>query len=285
MLVMRTVAYARKLVPKPPRVLFLTTVVVILGVTIVLAIHFSLLNTAKVHLENAYEDVAYTLMPSAERAFVYGERHFNAMQKGEYDVARAKYFSEETRRLDPDHSLVHHELARISFLEGNQETALYRITTQIEKHGSATASSYYVRGLIEGFLGKYADSARDYETYLKTDPTNWAALTDYSWVLLKSGRIHEALDATSYGLNYFPDNPWLLNANAIALYELGKVEDGLVQIRKAQRVVSTVTEEDWLKAYPGNDPRMAGEGVRALQDSIIHNMHTMNSRHDSGELQ
>ena len=82
----------------------------------------------------------------------------------------------------------------------------------------------------------------------------------------------DALHATARGLSFFPDNPWLLNSNAIALYEEGFLAEAQEQARRALALTLKLTEEDWLLAYPGNDPRVAREGLDALGDSIRANM-------------
>lgn len=213
--------------------------------------------------------------PSAERAYSYGRHHFDSGNPAMYDIDRAERFFEEAQQLNSSLPLLNHQLARIAFLQGDFEEALVYINIQIKFHANETMSSYYVRGLIEGYMGNYAAAAKDYEHYLQFDPTNWAALNDYAWVLLKAGRVEDAAVATLKGLEVHPNNPWLLNTNAIALYELGYIPEARHQARAAVKAVSDITEEEWLIANPGNDPRSAQDGIRALQDSVRRNMHTI----------
>ncbi len=165
------------------------------------------------------EDIMYALHPSPERAFAYGERHFSAGDVAEYDIVRAGYFFNEAAKKDPTIPYLYHELARIDFLRGDFTAALARINFQISMQGDKTPNSYYVRGLIEGYMGDYDASAKDYEHFLKFDPNNWAALNDYAWVLLKADRPGDAAEAAEKGLALFPNNAWLLNTDATALYE------------------------------------------------------------------
>ena len=221
------------------------------------------------------EDLSLFLMPTAERSYSYGERHFGSQYSVSYDLERALYFFKETLRRDSNHPLAYHQLARIAFLQGDFARALRLIEIQIRYHPGATISSYYVKALIEGYMGEYEASARDYQVFLSSHPTNWAALNDYAWVLLKAERAHEAVVATARGLSFFPDNPWLLNTNAIALHEIGYTEAARDQARKAVQAAKTITEQDWLQAYPGNDAKIAQEGIRALQEFVRANMHTI----------
>jgi tetratricopeptide (TPR) repeat protein len=227
------------------------------------------------HVNLLAERISVTLMPSAERAFAYGVKHFDAREPDVYNVEAAEWFYRKAFSIEPDLFYLRHELARIAFLKGDFEEAMEHINAHIDLYGNRAPNSYYIRGLIEGYMGAYDDSIADYALFLAYEPGNWAAINDYAWVLLKAGKNREAVVATAGGLALFPDNPWLLNTNAIALYEIGLYEAAYEQALKAIRAVSTVTEHQWLVAYPGNDPRVAAEGVIALQDAAIRNMHTI----------
>src|SRR6185503_11461879 len=98
---------------------------------------------------------------------------------------------------------------RVAFLKGDFNKALARIDLQISLHSDKVPSSYYVRGLIEGFMGDYESAARDYKIYLKGDPTNWAAGNDYAWVLLKADKPKEALEVIDSVIPFWKENPWL----------------------------------------------------------------------------
>lgn len=231
----------------------------------------------------ARENILFAIDPSAERAFTYGERHFNAMDPDAYGLDRAEYFYTKAAALDPTTPYLFHELARVAFLRGNLTKALALISIQISQSGGSTKNSYYVRGLIQGYRGAYHEAALDYETYLRSDSTNWAAITDYAWVLIKDDRPREALIALDWGLMHWPTNPWLLNSKAIALMEMNRPEDAKVVIDQAQYFVLDVSEESWMEAYPGNDPLIAPQGVAALKKAVAENMHTIIAALDDGE--
>lgn len=220
-----------------------------------------------------YERVSLFLSPSVERAYEYGARHFDAIHATSYDIDSAEYFFTRAAELNPRHPLIQHQLARIAFLRGNFPLALLRINSELKNN--PTPSSYYVRGLIKGYAGDYTGAAVDYKRYLAYDPHNWAAINDYAWVLLKSKKAREAVVVTAGGLAHFSENPWLLNTNAIGLYEIGLLAPSLEQARKALRAVRTVSKKEWLVAYPGNDPKIAQEGIGTLQDSVRKNIHTL----------
>lgn len=232
-----------------------------------------------------YEVTALRLFPSAERAFAYGEAHFDATDPGAYNLLLARSFLMQAKVLDPEFPYVNHELARISFLRGDFDTALLEIDLQIQEHGDSEANSYYVRGLIEGYMGDYGDATNDYAHFLQFDPNDWAAMNDDAWVLLKANRFQEAADITARGIRIYPDNPWLLNSNATALYELGEDQAALAAVQKAQVAVSTLTDSEWSHAYPGNDPFIAGQGVGSFKQAVADNMHTIQAALASSTLQ
>lgn len=226
-------------------------------------------------LLDAYVSSMYAIAPSAERAYRFGTKHFDATHPDDYDLERAEYFFNEGLKRDADMPFVHHQLARIAFLKGNFPLAMRHINTELETNPDPSPSSYYVRGLIEGFMGKYNDAAKDYEAYLRADPNNWAAINDYAWVLLKDKRYRDALVALDWGLITWPENPWLHNSRATALFEMGRLEEALEAAEAASRAMSSVTEASWLQAYPGNDPLIAPQGIEAFRKAVEENMHTI----------
>ncbi len=225
-----------------------------------------------VKAQKAYEYLHVQVDRSAQTPYEYGNHRFSALEAQWYDIDAAEYYFRLAHARDPKLPYVNHQIARIEFLRGDFSDAFIYINRELEVNPNPSPSTYYIRGLIAGFAGLYDVAAQDYEKYLESDPTNWAALNDYAWVLLKANRPDDALVATTFGLRYFPYNPWLLNSNAIALFETGHLVPALEQVRKASESAMYLEEIDWLIAYPGNDPRIAREGLQALFDSIRENM-------------
>ncbi len=226
---------------------------------------------------DAYEDIAYAFDPSAARAFQYGERHFSSSDPQDYDIDRAADFFNRAAAIDPATPYLYHELARTSFIEGNLRVALAQIDFQISMYGDKAPRSYYVRGLIEGYMGHYEDAELDYQHYLTLVPRSWAGMNDYAWVLLKDNKPQVAALVTDEGVSEYPDNPWLLNNNATALYETGDIADAKSIILRTEAVVQKLTPAQWSTAYPGNDPQIAAEGVETFQAAVVDNMHRIES--------
>jgi tetratricopeptide (TPR) repeat protein len=224
------------------------------------------------------EEAMLVLDRDAARAYRYGSAHFDARKTASYDIARAETLFKRALAIDPSVPYAKHQLARIYFIQGDFVTALRYINEELAEQKSPSASSYYIRGLILGYMGRYEEAAKDYAEYLTYDPTNWAALNDYAWVLLKGEKFFEAREALARGLKSFPENPWLLNSYAIALFELGDFEAARPALAKAEITVERITEQEWHTAYPGNDPRIASEGIRTLRESIKKNKQRLEDR-------
>src|SRR5580704_10334867 len=62
---------------------------------------------------DSYENAAYAIAPSPERAFAYGERHFNGEDPADYDINRASYFFNLAAAQDPSYPYLYHDIARI----------------------------------------------------------------------------------------------------------------------------------------------------------------------------
>lgn len=223
----------------------------------------------------AYEDVTLLFFASAERAYAFGTEHFDSTTSFAYDIDRAGELYRRAIALDPALPFVHHQLARVEFLHGRLPLALKYVDEEIALTGPASPSTHYVKGLILGYMDRFEESALSFETYLREDPTNWAAINDYAWVLMKAGRPEEALQSIEWGLEHWAENPWLLNSYAAALFELGQRDEARGAIEAAHNAVAHVTKEDWSRAYPGNDPQIAEDGLEALRGSIEENMHTI----------
>jgi tetratricopeptide (TPR) repeat protein len=234
----------------------------------------TLLVANRTSISDFYEEVSFSIHPTAQKAFIYGERHLTARDDA-YDLDKAEYYYLRSVALDTDIPYLFHELARIAFLRGKFSQALALINIQIEKFGDTAPNSFYVRGLIEGYMGDYTAARSDYAYFLQKDPNNWAAINYYAWILLKTHDPEEALRVTARGTSLYPENPWLLNSLAIAQYELGSLADAYATAQRAIVASQAVTEKQWLTAYPGNDPGSAKEGIAALQRSALENMHSI----------
>jgi tetratricopeptide (TPR) repeat protein len=256
----------------------------LVGFVIVLAVAQAV-PLAATTAQYAGERVMLMLRPSAERAYGYGMRHFDSERPAAYDIDRAEYFLRKTIELDPAYPLAHHQIARIEFLRGHFVEAIRQINAEIALSGDTYPAAYYVRGLVRGFRGEYSKAAEDFSHFLTLKPLSWPASNDLAWVLMKAGRYEEAARGLKAGLVHFPDNAWLLNSYAIALYEIGAHEEAAEVARRAHAAVLLLTPADWSLANPGNDPRIAGEGLATFRDAAIRNLEKISLEASASAIQ
>ena len=250
---------------------FMIPVIVVVVCALVYMVSVPTQNRAR----ELYEMVRLFFDQSGELAYAYGDEHFNANNPSAYDIDFAEHCFRIAVQRDPQVPYVFHELARVEFLKGDLGAALALIDVQILNQGDRSPSSYYVRGLIEGYMGNYAEAVNDYKHFVALAPDNWAGLNDYAWVLLKDDKPQEAISVTAQGLQHYPNNPWLLNSNATALYETGDIADARSVAERAEIAVQKLTPNEWSAAYPGNDPDIAPEGVATFQKAVADNIRTI----------
>lgn len=228
-------------------------------------------------LVDGYEGVSFALVPSAQKAFDYGDFHFSASNPEYYDINLAQYYFYKAAAMDPYLPLVWHQLARTSFINDDLIKALDQIDIQIAQEGDAVPNSYYMRGLIEAYMKDYPAAEQDYAHFFKLDPISWAGANDYAWVLLKDGKPQLAAQVVEGILTYEPDNAWLLNSDAIARSEMGDATTARERLDEAAQAVSKLTPADWAIAYPGNDPNIDSEGLEQFKQAVQDNIHSIDT--------
>jgi predicted Zn-dependent protease len=95
---------------------------------------------------------------------------------------------------------------------------------------------------------------------------------------MQSGRFSDAVYALDWAHAQWPQNPWILNSRASALFELKKYNEAYADIKAAQQESDDLTSNLWSIAYPGNDPQIADEGLRHFKEAIAYNKHTIEKK-------
>ena len=223
--------------------------------------------------------VAYTLDPTAERARTIGDYYFNWSGEGAYDLEKAKFYYNEALLLDSNTNGPWYQLARIDFLEGNFHSAIYKFNKQIRLHSDTQDPFYdrahYVRGLTYGYMKLFDRAETDFLGLIERngESSHWAYYVDLGWFYFSQGKFEELRQISEQGVQYYPDNPWILSNLGLALLNLGEPEKAVPSLEKALEEAEKLTIDDWERAYPGNDPRLAEQGlnemIKALNDNLI----------------
>ncbi len=216
--------------------------------------------------------VMLTLNTDAVFVVEIGNYYFNVYGDDVYDLKKAEKYFKKAIQIDPQVPDAWHQLARIDFLHGDFDSALYKINKQIEIHGDNFMASYYIRGLIHGFRKESEMAESDFLMFLEWDPINWAARNDLAWVYFEQARYEDTFVVAERGIEYFPNNPWLLNIAGASLLNLERYKEAEIFLSHAFLQAEQLTNRDWEKAYPGNDPRIASQGLAEMKEAIKRNL-------------
>jgi tetratricopeptide (TPR) repeat protein len=203
-----------------------------------------------------------------------GNYYFNEFDNGAHDLDKAEEYFIKALEIDPQSPVSWFQLARIDFLRGNFQSALYKINKQIELHGDEMKNAYYIRGLIHGFDGQLGKAEQDFLKFLsfEAESRGWAVHNDLAWIYFRQGNYERAEHFANQGLLYNPGNAWLLIMRGVSLLNLGEKQEAKKVLEEALAAVEQLTEEDWQGAYPGNDPRVASQGLREMREVVEFNL-------------
>ncbi len=126
-------------------------------------------------------DTAFVFNHDARFALMIGDYYFNEGGKGVYKPDIAKTYYKKALAIDPTVRNAWHQLSRIDFVEGDLHAAYDDINMQITLHGDSFPNSYYMRGLIEGYIGNLDAAEKDFQKAL--------AIGDRSGYPLKAGQL------------------------------------------------------------------------------------------------
>ncbi len=204
----------------------------------------------------------------ADSLFNKGNYYFGSEA---YDLGKAQNKYEWALKIYSQAQGPHYQLARIYFLKADFSRALDEINTEI-KNFPDFKRSYYVRGLINGYAKNFPQAISDFEEFLKWDEKSWAAHNDLAWIYFQTGDYENAEKISREGLQWNPDNPWLLNSLGTALLNLNEKKEAKNAFKKALAGAQKLTPSDWQRAYPGNNPVIAEEALRKMVENIEFNL-------------
>lgn len=222
--------------------------------------------------------------PAGLTNFELGQYYFNhgVHADGTYDLVEArKYYELDLTEAPRINKLTWHQLGRIDFLEGKFADAIYKFNIQKDTFGDLVPNVYYMLGLTYGYQARRTGSAKDwqqaeggFEKFLELEPTSPWARVDLSWLYFSQGKFNDMLPLLTEGLEKNPNNPWLLNMYGLALLNTGNQEAAIDNFKAAKTNAKQLTDLDWGMSYPGNDPKVWGEGLQEFRRLIDLNLKT-----------
>jgi tetratricopeptide (TPR) repeat protein len=219
---------------------------------------------------------------SGMSAFDRGQYYFNSGDNpsGVYDLALARANYEAAIAADPKGSPIQwYQLGRIDFLEGKFDAALQKFQTQIEYFDDRVPNVYYMIGLTYGYKARAENDTASwekgeeaFETFITYAPESPWPRVDLAWLYFSQGKFDAMLPLLTEGLQYRPENPWLLNMYGLALLNTGDREGAHEALAKAKAAADALTLEDWGRSYSGNNPATWAQGLAEFRGVIEKNL-------------
>ncbi len=212
-----------------------------------------------------------TLIPSV--SYSLGNTFFGGV-KSLYHLPLAQFFYKQATypllpvRV-PDYA--HYQLSRTYFIKGDLERAVSEAEKELTLYPN-NARTYYMLGLSYGYQNREKDAVDAFAKYLEVYPTSWAARNDKAWLEFRVGNINEAIKTLQPVVETHIANVWVQNSYCALLIAKRIYDRAEVSCNLAKSAVEQMDEKAWGIAYPGNDPRIYGEGLSATKKSIETNL-------------
>lgn len=219
----------------------------------------------------------------ANLAFAIGDYYFgnqstiSKANKRPYDLPFAEKAFGKARAIDPSVRLAHYMLARIEFVHADFNTALINLDTELSLYPE-NKRTLYMRALAYAYRDLPGDlllAEQDFREFIVWAPREWAGYNDLAFVLAKEKKYLDAAKVLKEGIAKAEDgatNLWLWDALGVMELNLNNPAQAVSALIKAQNYAVVLTEIDWQRAYPGNNPSMAPQGIEAIRRGILKNI-------------
>lgn len=216
------------------------------------------------------------LLTSQSLHFKIGDIFFGGVPKL-YNINLAQYFFYKA-----SHPLIgkaapysNHQLSRTYFIKGKLEDSLITARKELELYPKHT-ETYYIIGLTLGYLNREEEAILAFSKYIEHHPNTWAARNDKAWLQFRIGDIDGALETIEPVAKSYRYTPWIQNTYCALLIAKKRYQEALSPCTNAMLVTEKMDENDWGRAYPGNDPRVYATGLTAMKTSIRQNLELIN---------
>ncbi len=188
-----------------------------------------------------------------------------------YNIEVSEYFLLKANDFDKKIIWNNYQLSRIYFIKGDLYKAVQYSNRELE-YFPDNCRTHYIRGLAYGYKNDLDNAISDFEKFNTCFPLSWAGHNDLAWFWFRKGDMQKVVDVVEGVITSYDDNPWIQNTYGTALMNLGRGSEALLAFEKAKVASESMTETDWGKAYPGNDPSIYGKGLKAMRETIDKNI-------------
>jgi hypothetical protein len=218
------------------------------------------------------------LLASAIGAYYFGNQFATSTTAARpYNLFLARKAFGKSIDIDPSMPFTHYLRARVAFVQSDFGAALEDLTTELTL-APENKRTLYMRGLVYAYRGETNDlflAEQDFKAFVAWAPKEWAGYNDLAFVLAKEKQYGNAATVLKEGIakaDGGETNPWLWNALGIMELNLENPLAALTALTKAQTFAASLAEVDWQRAYPGNDPSGAADGIEAMRTGIAKNL-------------
>lgn len=170
----------------------------------------------------------------------------------------------------------HYQLSRVYFIQGKLNDALEEARKELEAYPK-NIQTYYILGLVNGYMNRTYEAIDAFTYYIDAYPETWAGRNDKAWLQFRLGDIDGALETMQPIITRYPETPWVQNTYcALLINKPERHEEAKNVCALAKNLIDKMTPEDWGRAYPGNDPNIYPEGLKAMRSSATENLNIIN---------
>lgn len=216
-------------------------------------------------------------------AFSIGNYYFGnqptigKIEKRPYELPLATRAFTKALAIQPSFPLAHYMRGRIAFIRSDFDAALADFNAEFALNAKFT-KALYMRGLTYAYRDAAGDlslAEADFRTVVASMPFEWAGYNDLAFVLAKENKFADAAITLKEGIAKATDgakNPWLWNTLGVMQLNLKEYSAAITSFTTAQAFADTLTDIDWQRAYPGNNPAAAADGLEAMKAGIARNL-------------
>lgn len=198
-----------------------------------------------------------------------------------YNIRLAQFFYEN--QLDKDieknktsEQYLNYQLGRVHFIKGDLYKSLEYLKAEEVLHPN-NKRVHYMQGLTYGYLHLEELAIEEFAKFIEWKPESWAARNDKAWLEFRLGKIDDALK-TIEPVVHLTDNAWVQNTYGTLLMNKKRYVEAKQAYNYAKIAADTLTEKEWGKVYPGNDPRVYAAGLKGTRLSIDNNLKLLETK-------
>jgi tetratricopeptide (TPR) repeat protein len=196
-----------------------------------------------------------------------------------YNLDIAEFFLLQANEKEYPEMWTNYQLSRINFIKGELRQAVYFANEELRLYPD-NCRTHYIRGLSYSYMEDLDSAITDFEIFNKCFPNSWAGHNDLAWLWFKKGDTKRVIQIIEEVKDSGMGSVWVQNTYGVALMNEGRYSEAEKALLSAKQNSENMTEEDWGKSYPGNNPLIYKKGLAKLRESINSNIRILQQKKD-----